>query len=111
MILKLTHVVTDKCIDCKFTTCVDVCPVDAFHEGINMLVINPTICIDCGMCVDECPISAIVTDNSDDVRLDEYIDYAERAVKIWPTINKIKSPISDQLIGEDKWSNRPKIEE
>lgn len=107
----MTHVVTDSCIDCKYTTCVDVCPVDAFHEGINMLVINPTTCIDCGMCIDECPIDAIVTENSDHPQVDEFISYAEKASLVWPVINKIQEPMSTTNTKINKWSNRPNIEE
>ncbi|AHC38871.1 ferredoxin family protein [Ehrlichia muris] len=60
----MTHFVTDKCIRCKYTDCVEVCPVDCFYEGVNMLVIDPDQCIDCGVCVPECPIDAIVPDDS-----------------------------------------------
>jgi ferredoxin len=58
----MTYVVTDLCIKCKFTDCVEVCPVDCFYEGENMLVINPDECIDCGVCEPECPAEAIVPD-------------------------------------------------
>ena len=55
----MTFVVTDNCIKCKYTDCVEVCPVDAFHQGPNFLVINPDECIDCTLCEPECPINAI----------------------------------------------------
>ena len=55
----MTYIVNDKCIKCKHTTCVDVCPVDCFYEGKNMLVIKPDECIDCGVCEPECPVDAI----------------------------------------------------
>jgi ferredoxin len=58
----MTHVVNDKCIKCKYTTCVEVCPVNCFYEAANMLVINPDECIDCGVCIPECPIDAIEND-------------------------------------------------
>lgn len=58
----MTYVVTDICINCKYGDCIEVCPVDCFYEGKNMLVINPDECIDCGVCVPECPIDAIVSD-------------------------------------------------
>ena len=64
----MTYVVTDACIRCKYTDCVEVCPVDCFHEGQNMLVINPEECIDCGVCVPECPIDAIIPDTEEGVR-------------------------------------------
>ena len=55
----MAHVVGDACVRCKFTDCVDVCPVDCFHEGPNILVIDPEECIDCGACIPECPVEAI----------------------------------------------------
>ena len=58
----MTYIVKDECIKCKHTTCVEVCPVDCFYEGENMLVINPNECIDCGVCEPECPVNAIVSD-------------------------------------------------
>lgn len=59
----MTHVVTENCIKCKYTDCVEVCPVDCFHEGPNMLVIDPEECIDCTLCVKECPVSAILPED------------------------------------------------
>ncbi len=61
----MTYVVTDACIRCKYTDCVEVCPVDCFYEGENMLVINPDECIDCGVCEPECPVEAIIPDTDD----------------------------------------------
>ena len=58
----MTYVITENCIKCKYTDCVEVCPVDCFHEGPNMLVIDPDECIDCGACVPECPVDAIFAD-------------------------------------------------
>ncbi|QGR02113.1 ferredoxin family protein [Ehrlichia ruminantium] len=60
----MTHFITDRCIKCKYTDCVEVCPVDCFYEGPNMLVIDPDQCIDCGVCIPECPIDAIIADDS-----------------------------------------------
>jgi ferredoxin len=60
----MTYVVTESCIKCKYTDCVDVCPVDCFREGPNMLVIDPDECIDCTLCVPECPVEAIFADNN-----------------------------------------------
>jgi ferredoxin len=62
----MAYVVNDKCIKCKYTDCVEVCPVDCFYEGENMLVINPDECIDCGVCEPECPAEAIIADSDDD---------------------------------------------
>ena len=61
----MTYIVNDKCIKCKLTDCVDVCPVDCFYEGKNMLVIKPDECIDCGVCEPECPIDAIEPDTNE----------------------------------------------
>ncbi|MEQ9116467.1 MAG: ferredoxin family protein [Rickettsiales bacterium] len=87
----MTYVVTEKCIKCKYTDCVEVCPVDCFYEGENTLVINPDECIDCGVCEPECPIEAIKPDSevsSDIVELNK--KYAEK----WPQITETKKPLS-----------------
>lgn len=91
----MTYVVTENCIRCKYTDCVDVCPVDAFHEGPNFLVINPDECIDCDVCVPECPAEAIFAE--DDLPEDQrqFIEInAELAAK-WPVINEKKDPPAD----------------
>ena len=90
----MTYVVTDVCIKCKYTDCVEVCPVDCFYEGENMLVINPDECIDCGVCVPECPIDAIVPDT--DPRGEPFLvlnrDYS---MGKWPNITTIKPGMAD----------------
>lgn len=87
----MTYVVTDECVKCKYTTCVEVCPVDCFYEGELMLVINPAECIDCGVCEPECPIDAIKSES------DELIEWVERAQKFidngWSNITKQKPPL------------------
>lgn len=60
----MPHIVTDKCVKCKYTDCVTVCPVDCFHEAEGFLVIDPEICIDCGVCIPECPVEAIINDET-----------------------------------------------
>ena len=70
----MTFVVTEQCIQCKFTDCVDVCPVDCFHEGPNFLVINPEGCIDCALCVPECPVDAIYDEADLPEEFEEYIE-------------------------------------
>lgn len=90
----MTHIVGEPCINCKFTDCVAVCPVDCFHEGVNMLVIDPEVCIDCGLCIPECPVEAIVTE--DDVP-EEWADYLEINAKYgaeWPVIDAHKEPMA-----------------
>ena len=67
----MTYIVKDECIKCKLTDCVEVCPVDCFYEGENMLVINPDECIDCGVCEPECPIDAIVPDTDETLKNEE----------------------------------------
>jgi ferredoxin len=96
----MTFVVTESCIRCKYTDCVDVCPVDAFCEGPNFLVINPDICIDCAVCVPECPVNAIYAE--EDVPSDQQ-DFtalnAELAGK-WKPITRTKPALPDA----DEWA-------
>lgn len=89
----MTFVVKDTCIKCKYTDCVEVCPVDCFYEGENMLVINPDECIDCGVCEPECPIEAIVPDS--DPSADKWLDLNQRYSEIWPNITLKKEPLPD----------------
>ena len=88
----MTYVVTDNCVMCKYTDCVSVCPVDCFYEGENMLVINPEECIDCGVCVPECPAEAILPESES---LVEWIDINKKYSKNWPVITKKKDPLPD----------------
>ncbi|MFO7975419.1 MAG: ferredoxin family protein [Candidatus Hydrogenedentota bacterium] len=84
----MTHVVTEACIKCRYTDCVAVCPVDCFHEGMNMLVIDPEECIDCGACVDECPVHAIFPEED---LPEAYHDYLQLNVEYstkWPLITE-----------------------
>tara|TARA_B100000965_G_scaffold59140_2_gene45220 strand:+ start:1463 stop:1786 length:324 start_codon:yes stop_codon:yes gene_type:complete len=89
----MTYLVNDKCIKCKFTDCVEVCPVDCFYEGDNMLVINPDECIDCGVCEPECPVGAIITD-SEDIG-DKWYKLNEEYSNKWPNITVKKDPLPD----------------
>ena len=91
----MTYVVTESCIKCKYTDCVDVCPVDCFHEGPNFLVIDPDECIDCTLCVAECPVEAIFAE--DDVPDDQQhftALNAELSLK-WPVITEQGEPPAD----------------
>jgi ferredoxin len=81
----MTYVVTENCIKCKFTDCVEVCPVDCFYEGANMLVIHPDECIDCGVCVPECPAEAIVPD-SEPAATDHWLELNRKYSEQWPNI-------------------------
>ncbi len=88
----MTFVVTDACVKCKYTDCVEVCPVDCFYEGENMLVINPDECIDCGVCEPECPAEAIHPESDDLLKWVEVNrEYAEK----WPNITVKKEPPAD----------------
>ena len=92
----MAHVVDSKCIMCKHTTCVDVCPVDCFYEGENMLVINPDECIDCGVCEPECPIDAIKADTDETVTdKEKWLLLNKKFSAIWPNITKKKEPMTD----------------
>lgn len=99
----MTYVVTENCIKCKYTDCVDVCPVDCFHEGPNFLVIDPDVCIKCYMCVPECPAGAIygINDLPEDQR--HCIELNAELSKLWPVISELKEPLSDA----DEWNGRP----
>ncbi len=89
----MTFVVTEPCIKCKFTDCVSVCPVACFKEGANMLVIDPDECIDCGVCVDECPVSAIFPEEEVPEKWQEYTELNKRLSLTWPTIEAGKDPL------------------
>ncbi len=80
----MTYVVTEACIKCKYMDCVEVCPVDCFYEGENMLVINPNECIDCGVCEPECPAEAIMPDT--EPNLDKWIELNAKYSAEWPNL-------------------------
>ena len=84
----MAYVVAEPCIKCKYTDCVAVCPVDAFREGENMLVIDPIECIDCNACVPECPVEAIFLDEDVPAKWAEYIELNERLAADWPLITE-----------------------
>ncbi len=88
----MVFVVTDNCIKCKYTDCVEVCPVDCFYEGENMIVINPDECIDCGVCEPECPIEAIKPESEDVMK---WLEINKEYSQIWPQINTKKDPLAD----------------
>jgi len=108
----MTYVVTESCIKCKHTDCVEVCPVDCFYEGPNMLVINPDECIDCGVCVPECPVEAIVADN--DIAEDQtpFIEINKRLSQSgWPIITKRKEALPSAEEFKDIKNKRHLLEE
>ena len=89
----MTYVVTEACIKCKYTDCVDVCPVDCFREGPNMLVIDPEECIDCTLCVAECPVEAIYAEDDVPEEQREFIALNAELARAWkPIIEKKDAP-------------------
>ncbi len=89
----MTYVVTDNCIACKYTDCVEVCPVDCFYEGENMLVIHPDECIDCGVCEPECPADAIRPDTEPD--MESWVEFNRKYSEQWPVITQRKDPLPE----------------
>ena len=86
----MAYVVTKFCDNCKYTDCVDVCPVEAFHEGPTMVYINPDTCIDCGACVDECPVEAIYEDEEIPDKWKNYIEINAEMSEKYPVITEKK---------------------
>jgi len=99
----MAHIVLDNCIRCKYTDCVDVCPVDCFREGPNMLVIDPDECIDCAVCVPECPAEAIVAEEDVPGDQENFIAINAEKAPNWPAITRSKSPLEDA----DDWNGTP----
>ncbi len=93
----MTHVVTGACIKCKYQDCVDACPVDCFYEGVNMLVIHPDECTDCGVCIPVCPAEAIFPDS--DPRAKEWKKLNAKYALLWPVITQ-KNPVPPDA---DEW--------
>jgi ferredoxin len=89
----MTYVVTESCVKCKYTDCVDVCPVDCFREGPNMLVIDPDECIDCTLCVAECPVEAIFAEDDVPAEQKEFIAMNAELSKVWkPLVERKPAP-------------------
>ena len=97
----MTYVVTENCIRCKYMDCVEVCPVDCFYAGENMLVINPDECIDCGVCEPECPAEAIFPDSDD--RAGAWAETNTNYSKTWPNITRKGTAPADA----DEWKDKP----
>jgi ferredoxin len=91
----MTHIVTESCIKCKYTDCVDVCPVDCFHEGPNMLVIDPDECIDCAVCIPECPVNAIYAEEDAPEDQKEWLALNAELTKLWPVITDKKDALAE----------------
>jgi ferredoxin len=97
----MTHVVTESCIKCKYTDCVDVCPVDCFREGPNMLSIDPDECIDCAVCIPECPVNAIYAEEDVPEDQREWIKLNVELSQGWPSITRMKPSPADA----DDWKD------
>ena len=96
----MTYVVTESCIRCKYMDCIEVCPVDCFYVGENMLVINPDECIDCGVCEPECPIDAILPDSDD--KAEAWLELNRKYSELWPniTVKKDAMPEAEEMKGK-----------
>ena len=89
----MTYIVNESCIKCKYMDCVEVCPVDCFYEGENMLVINPSECIDCGVCEPECPAEAILPDTEGS--LEQWLELNAKFSAEWPNLTTKKDSPAD----------------
>ncbi len=99
----MTFVVLENCIKCKHTDCVEVCPVDCFHEGPNFLVIDPDECIDCTLCEPECPINAIVAEDDIPAGQEQFLELNAELSRNWPVITQMKDSPADAA----EWENKP----
>ena len=91
----MTFVVVESCIKCKLTDCVEVCPVDCFYEGPNMLVIHPDECIDCALCEPECPVDAIFSEDEIPEDQQDFLQLNQELADVWPNITEQKDPLPD----------------
>lgn len=98
----MTYVVAEECIHCKYTDCVEVCPVDCFHEGPNFLVIDPEECINCSLCAPECPVGAIYPAEELPERYREYLALNAELARSWPVLNARREPLPEA----EAWAER-----
>jgi ferredoxin len=106
----MPFVVTENCIKCKYTDCVEVCPVDCFHEGPNFLVIDPDECIDCTLCEPECPVNAIYPEDDVPAGQEGFVALNADLAKAWPVITTRKDPPADAKEWEGKPGKLPLLE-
>tara|TARA_R110002073_G_scaffold129600_2_gene275961 strand:- start:924 stop:1280 length:357 start_codon:yes stop_codon:yes gene_type:complete len=107
----VTHVVAEPCVNCKYTYCVEVCPVDAFLEGENCLVIAPNACIDCTLCVSQCPVGAIYMDTDLPTKWVGWKDLNDRLSRRWPVITKQKQAMPEHEVWAENQSKRDHLSE
>lgn len=106
----MAFVVTENCIKCKYTDCVDVCPVDCFHEGPNFLVIDPDECIDCTLCEPECPAQAIFPEEDVPADQQDFIALNAELSRQWPVITRKKAALPDAEEWDGKGDKRQFLE-
>ncbi len=106
----MTHVVTEACIQCRYTDCVDVCPVDCFHAGPNFLVIDPDECIDCAVCVPECPVEAIYAEEDLPEDQQHFIALNAELAQQWEVISRSAGALPDAEAWKDKTSKLELLE-
>ena len=107
----MTYVVAEPCIKCKYTDCVAVCPVDAFREGANCLVIDPDTCIDCDLCVPECPVQAIFAEDDLPEKWTEYLELNVRLAEDWPEISSAEDALPEAEEFKDVADKRQLLDE
>lgn len=98
----MAFVVTENCIKCKFTDCVEVCPVDCFYEGPNFIAINPDECIDCALCEPECPSKAIFSEDDLPEQFKNFKELNKELAETWPNLTRKKEPLTDA----DEWNGK-----
>ena len=106
----MTFVVGQACIKCKLTDCVEVCPVDCFYEGPNMLVIHPDECIDCALCEPECPVDAIFSEDEVPEGEEDFLALNAELAEVWPNIVEKKDPPEDEAAWRDVPDKRRYLE-
>jgi ferredoxin len=106
----MPFVVIENCIKCKYTDCVEVCPVDCFHEGPNFLVIDPDECIDCTLCEPECPVTAIFPEDDVPSGQEAFIELNKELSRAWPVITERKEAPADAKEWEGRENKLPLLE-
>lgn len=106
----MTFLVGEACIKCKLTDCVEVCPVDCFYEGPNMLVIHPDECIDCALCEPECPVDAIFSEDEIPEGQEDFLEINAELAEVWPNITEKHDPPADEAQWRDVTDKRQYLE-